>query len=63
MREPFIEGCMANGVQRTAADEIFDDYLRFGDYAFNRPTPPVTPWCLQDAYMKVYYPTEYMAAC
>ncbi|MHC4671401.1 MAG: DNA polymerase III subunit alpha [Planctomycetota bacterium] len=63
MREPFIEGSMVNGVRREAANEIFNDIVLFGDYAFNKAHS--TGYALvayKTAYMKVYYPTEYMAA-
>ena len=62
-RQPFLEGCEKNGVDQTAADKIFDDILEFGGYAFNKAHS--TGYALvafQTAYMKVYYPVEFMAA-
>ncbi len=62
-REPFLSGCEANGVKREVANEIFEDILRFGGYAFNKAHS--TGYALvafKTAYLKVYYPAEYMAA-
>jgi DNA polymerase-3 subunit alpha len=63
MREPFVEGSVKNGVEKATAEQIFEDILRFGGYAFNKAHS--TGYALlayKTAYMKVYYPTEYMAA-
>ncbi len=62
-REPFIAGAVANGVSREKANEIFEDILRFGGYAFNKAHS--TGYALiafQTAYMKAYYPVEFMCA-
>ncbi len=63
MRQPFISGAVANGVPGEVADQVFEDILRFGGYAFNKAHS--TGYALlayKTAYMKVYFPTEYMAA-
>ena len=63
MRAPFLEGCAANGVKRNTANEIFDDILKFGGYAFNKAHS--TGYALvayETAWMKAYYPVEFMAA-
>ena len=63
MRGPFLKGCVEKGVKRETADQIFEDILKFGSYAFNKAHS--TGYALvafKTAYMKVYYPTEYMAA-
>ncbi len=62
-RQPFIDGAVANGVARETADKIFEDILRFGGYAFNKAHS--TGYALvafETAYMKTYYPVEFMAA-
>jgi len=62
-REPFIKGAMRNGLDRRVAEQIFEDILRFGGYAFNKAHS--TRYALvafQTAYMKVYWPVEFMAA-
>jgi len=63
MREPFLEGCAANGVGRRVATEVFEDILKFGGYAFNKAHS--TGYALvayQTAWMKTYFPVEFMAA-
>ena len=62
-REPFLAGAEANGVRRATADEIFNDIVKFGEYAFNKAHS--TGYALiafQTAHIKVYYPLEFMAA-
>jgi DNA polymerase-3 subunit alpha len=62
-REPFIDGCERNGVSREKANEIFEDILKFGGYAFNKAHS--TGYALvafQTAYMKAYHPVEFMAS-
>ena len=63
MREPFLEGCVKNGVKRGVAVEVFADILKFGGYAFNKAHS--TGYALvafQTAWMKTYFPVEFMAA-
>jgi len=63
MRTPFVDGCARNGVRREVAEQIFDDILKFGGYAFNKAHS--TGYALvayQTAWMKTYYPLEFMAA-
>ncbi|RIK66296.1 MAG: DNA polymerase III subunit alpha [Planctomycetota bacterium] len=62
-REPFIEGCVRKGLKRQVAEEIFNQILPFGEYAFNKAHS--TGYALvafQTAYVKTYYPVEFMAA-
>jgi len=62
-REPFLEGAVASGVRRDIAEEIFADILKFGGYAFNKAHS--TGYALvafKTAYLKTYYPIEFMAA-
>ena len=63
MREPFIEGCAANNLSREKAQTVFEDILKFGGYAFNKAHS--TGYALvafQTAWMKAYFPVEFMAA-
>ena len=63
MREPFLAGCEKNGVSRDTAQQVFEDILKFGGYAFNKAHS--TGYALiayQTAWMKTYYPVEFMAA-
>ncbi|UCG16498.1 MAG: DNA polymerase III subunit alpha [Phycisphaerales bacterium] len=62
-REPFLQGAQVNGVPRPVAGQVFNDIVKFGEYAFNKAHS--TGYALiafQTAYMKVYHPVEYMAA-
>ncbi|MCG3137102.1 MAG: DNA polymerase III subunit alpha [Phycisphaerae bacterium] len=63
MREDFLAGCRANGLADAVTNEIFENILRFGGYAFNKAHS--TGYALiafQTAYMKCYHPLEFMAA-
>lgn len=63
MREPFLTGCEGNGVKRGVANKVFEDILKFGGYAFNKAHS--TGYALvahRTAWMKTYYPVEFMAA-
>ncbi|HSW46344.1 MAG TPA: DNA polymerase III subunit alpha [Phycisphaerae bacterium] len=63
MREPFLKGATGKGVKRTTAEQIFDDILRFGSYAFNKAhSTGYALLAFKTAYMKAYCPCEYMAA-
>ena len=62
-RGPFIAGAAANGVPQDIAQQIFQDILKFGGYAFNKAHS--TGYALvayQTAFLKTYYPLEFMAA-
>lgn len=62
-KEPFISGAMKHGLQRKTAEEIFDEILRFGGYAFNKShSARYAVVAFQTAYMKAYYPAEFMSA-
>ncbi len=62
-KEPFVAGAMERGLQRKVVEEIFDEILRFGGYAFNKShSARYAVVAFQTAYMKAYYPTEFMAA-
>ena len=62
-REPFVEGAVKHGVRKNVAQEIFNQILPFGEYAFNKAHS--TGYALvafQTAYVKTHYPLEFMAA-
>jgi DNA polymerase-3 subunit alpha len=62
-RGPFIEGATNNGVRTEVAEQIFADILRFGGYAFNKAhSTGYAVVAFQTAYLKTYYPVEFMAA-
>src|SRR5690606_28282106 len=59
----FIDGCIAKGIDRKKAEEIFDLILKFGGYGFNKShSTRYAIVAFQTAYMKTYHPVEYMAA-
>lgn len=62
-REPFVAGAVKNGMKESAAEEVFNQILPFGEYAFNKAHS--TGYALvayQTAYLKAHYPLEFMAA-
>jgi DNA polymerase-3 subunit alpha len=62
-RATFLEGCRANEVDETVANDIFDKMTKFSEYCFNRAhTAAYAVLTYQTAYMKAHFPREYMAA-
>jgi DNA polymerase-3 subunit alpha len=62
-RGPFLDGSVSSGVRREVAEQIFDDILKFGGYAFNKAhSTAYAVVAFQTAYLKRYYPAECMAA-
>jgi len=62
-REHFINGCQERGVEKRAAEIIFDEIDAFSSYAF--PKAHAAPYALiayRTSYMKTHFPKEYMAA-
>ncbi len=58
-----VPGAVKNGVSREAAEKIFDEMTAFASYAFNKPHAACYAVVgLQTAYLKKYYPAEFMAA-
>ena len=58
-----ILGCVANGVSEQVANKIYDKMIDFAKYAFNRSHAAAYAFITyQTAYLKYYYPKEYMAA-
>lgn len=56
-------GCIANGVDESVANEIFDEMSSFASYAFNKShAAAYAVVAYQTAYLKAHYPKEYMAA-
>ncbi|MBK8270905.1 MAG: DNA polymerase III subunit alpha [Planctomycetes bacterium] len=62
-RGPFVEGCDKNGLPKRVAEEIFNQILPFGEYAFNKAhSTGYAMVAFQTAFIKSYYPLEFMAA-
>ena len=56
-------GAVANGVPANVANEIFDEMTSFASYAFNKSHAAAYAYVTyQTAFLKYYYPVEYMAA-
>ena len=59
----FVEGCLAHGISEEKANKIFDEMASFASYAFNKSHAAVyADVAYQTAYLKAYYPVEFMAA-
>ncbi|MBQ8767842.1 MAG: DNA polymerase III subunit alpha, partial [Clostridia bacterium] len=59
----FCEGCAKNGINEKIANEIFDDMSSFASYAFNKShAAAYAVVAYRTAYLKYYYPSEFMAA-
>ena len=58
-----IEGCVKRGIDEATANRIYDSIVDFGEYAFNKShSACYAVITMQTAYLKYYYPVEYMAA-
>ena len=58
-----VPGCMANGISEQVASRIYDDMMDFAKYAFNKSHAACyAVVAYQTAYLKYYYPVEFMAA-
>lgn len=58
-----IPGCIANGISEDTAVAIFDEINDFANYAFNKSHAASYAFiAYQTAYLKTFYPAEFMAA-
>ncbi|RDY26631.1 OB-fold nucleic acid binding domain-containing protein, partial [Lachnotalea glycerini] len=58
-----VKGCIANGIDEIIANKIYDNMIDFAKYAFNRSHAACYGVvAYQTAYLKHYYPVEFMAA-
>ncbi len=61
--EEGVPGCIAKGISEKTANKIFDDMVDFAKYAFNKShAAAYAVVAYQTAYLKCYYPVEFMAA-
>jgi DNA polymerase-3 subunit alpha len=59
----FTEGCLANGVDRKVAKQLWDDMQKAQDYSFNKSHAACYALiAYRTAYLKAHYPAQYMAA-
>ena len=58
-----IKGCVRNGIDEASANKIFDEMAEFAKYAFNKShAAAYAVVSYRTAYLKAYYPEEFMAA-
>ena len=61
--EEGVAGCVSNGIDEKTANHIYDEMIDFAKYAFNKShAAAYAVVSYQTAYLKYYYPQEYMAA-
>ncbi|MBO5657399.1 MAG: DNA polymerase III subunit alpha, partial [Agathobacter sp.] len=61
--EEGVPGCAANGISESVAGQIYEDMMDFAKYAFNKSHAACyAVVAYQTAYLKYYYPVEFMAA-
>ena len=58
-----VPGCIANGIPEKVANKIYDEMIDFAKYAFNKShAAAYAVVSYQTAFLKYYYPVEFMAA-
>ena len=58
-----VPGCIRNGIDEKSANKIFDEMAEFAKYAFNKSHAACyAVVAYRTAYLKAYYPAEFMAA-
>ena len=58
-----VPGCVRNGIDKESANKIFDEMAEFAKYAFNKShAAAYSVVSYRTAYLKTYYPAEFMAA-
>ena len=63
LKEPFMVGCEANGVDRKVAEDLWVENERSAEYSFNKAHAACYALIsYRTAYLKANYPAEYMAA-
>ena len=61
--EVLVEGALRRGINEKTANEIFNDMIDFAKYAFNKShAAAYAALAYQTAWLKCYYPVEFMAA-
>ena len=61
--EEHVPGCIAKGIPEQVANHIFDEMTDFAKYAFNKShAAAYAVVAYQTAFLKCYYPVEFMAA-
>ena len=61
--EEHIPGCISRGISEQVANKIYDEMIDFAKYAFNKSHAACyAVLAYETAYLKCYYPVEFMAA-
>ncbi|ADL03705.1 DNA polymerase III subunit alpha [Lacrimispora saccharolytica] len=61
--EEEVTGCISNGIDEKIANQIYDEMIDFAKYAFNKShAAAYAVVSYQTAFLKYYYPEEFMAA-
>ena len=61
--EEGVPGCVSKGISEVVANRIYDEMMDFAKYAFNKShAAAYAVVAYQTAYLKYYYPVEFMAA-
>ena len=61
--EEHVPGCVSRGIDEATANKIFDSMMSFAEYAFNKAhSTTYAVVAYQTAWLKYYYPVEFMAA-
>ena len=61
--ETGVPGCIKNGIDEQTANKIYDEMIDFAKYAFNKShAAAYAVVSYQTAWLKYYFPVEYMAA-
>jgi len=62
-KEKFLEGAKNNNIDIKLAEDIFNTMEKFAEYSFNKSHSTAYAYItFQTAYLKTYYPCEFMAA-
>ena len=61
--EEGVPGCIANGISEQVVNKIYDEMIDFAKYAFNKShAAAYAVVSYQTAWLKYYFPVEFMAA-
>ncbi|MBP5210605.1 MAG: DNA polymerase III subunit alpha, partial [Bacteroidales bacterium] len=63
LHDKYMEGGKANGHKEEILNKIWDQWVKFASYAFNKSHATCYAWIgYQTAYLKAHYPAEFLAA-
>ena len=63
MKQREFQAVLQNGIDEATANKIYDEMIDFAKYAFNKShAAAYAVVSYQTAYLKYYYPVEFMAA-